>query len=41
MIGPSEVDWRRDQADIIDMLTMWPEARRRIVRILGKLEAEA
>jgi hypothetical protein len=28
-----------DWADIIDMLTMHPEARRRIARLLGELEA--
>jgi hypothetical protein len=28
-----------DWADIIDMLTMHPDARRRVVRILGELEA--
>jgi hypothetical protein len=32
--GPGE-EW----ADIIDMLTMYPEARRRVTRILGKMEA--
>jgi len=26
-------------ADIIDLLTMYPEARRRVVRALGELEA--
>jgi hypothetical protein len=29
-----------DWADIIDMLTMQPEARRRVVRLLGELSAE-
>jgi hypothetical protein len=29
-----------DWADIIDMLTMHPEARRKVVRLLGELEAE-
>jgi hypothetical protein len=29
----------QDWADIIDFLTMHPEARRRVVRILGELEA--
>jgi hypothetical protein len=24
-------------ADIIDFLTMWPDARRRVVRLLGEL----
>jgi hypothetical protein len=28
-----------DWADIIDMLTMHPEERRRVVRLLGELEA--
>ena len=28
-----------DWADIIDMLTMHPEARRKVVRLLGELEA--
>jgi hypothetical protein len=29
-----------DWADIIDMLTMYPEARRKVVRLLGEIEAE-
>jgi hypothetical protein len=29
-----------DWADIIDFLTMYPEARRRVVRLLGELVAE-
>ena len=29
-----------DWADIIDMLTMHPEVRRRLVRVLGELEAD-
>jgi hypothetical protein len=29
----------QDCADIIDFLTMWPEARRGVVRLLGELEA--
>jgi hypothetical protein len=29
----------QDWADIIDMLTMHPEARRRVVRLLGEIEA--
>jgi hypothetical protein len=29
----------QDWADIIDMLTMYPEARRRVVRMLGEIEA--
>ena len=28
-----------DWADIIDMLTMHPEARRRVVRMLAKIDA--
>jgi hypothetical protein len=28
-----------DWADIIDMLTMYPDARRRVVRLLGEIEA--
>ena len=28
-----------DWADIIDMLTMHPEARRQVARVLGELEA--
>ena len=33
-------DGRRDDwADIIDMLTMNPEARRRVVRMLGEIDA--
>jgi hypothetical protein len=30
----------QDWADIIDFLTMYPEARRRVVRLLGELVAE-
>jgi hypothetical protein len=30
-----------DWADIIDMLTMHPEARRRVVRLLGEIGADA
>ena len=26
-----------DWADIVDLLTMWPEARRRVVRMLGQM----
>ena len=29
-----------DWADIIDVLTMYPDARRRLVRVLGELEAD-
>ena len=28
-----------DRPDIINMLTMYPEARRRVVRLLGEIEA--
>jgi hypothetical protein len=28
-----------DWADIIDFLTMWPDARRQVVRLLGEIEA--
>jgi hypothetical protein len=31
----------QDWADIIDFLTMWPVARRRVTRILGEIEATA
>jgi hypothetical protein len=31
---PNGQDW----ADIIDFLTMYPDARRRVVRLLGELE---
>jgi len=30
-----------DWADIIDMLTMYPEARRKVVRLLAELDAGA
>jgi hypothetical protein len=30
-----------DWADIIDVLTMYPEARRQVVRLLGEIEAAA
>jgi hypothetical protein len=30
-----------DWADIIDMLTMHPEARRNVVRLLSELQAES
>jgi hypothetical protein len=30
----------QDWADIIDFLTMWPEAPRRVVRLLGEIDAE-
>jgi hypothetical protein len=30
----------QDWADIIDFLTMHPDARRRLVRVLGELEAD-
>jgi hypothetical protein len=29
----------QDWADIFDMLTMYPEARRRVARLLGEIEA--
>ena len=29
----------QDWADIIDMLTMHPDARRRVVRVMGEIEA--
>ena len=29
-----------DWADIIDMLTMYPEARRKVVRVLGEIEVQ-
>jgi hypothetical protein len=29
----------QDWADIIDFLTMYPEARRRVTRLLGEIEA--
>jgi hypothetical protein len=29
----------QDWADIIDFLTMWPDARRKIVRLLGEIDA--
>jgi hypothetical protein len=29
----------QDWADIVDFLTMYPEARRQVVRLLGELEA--
>jgi hypothetical protein len=28
-------------ADIIDLLTMYPEARRKVVRLLGETQAES
>jgi hypothetical protein len=31
----------QDWADIIDLMTMYPDARRRVVRILGELEASS
>jgi hypothetical protein len=30
----------QDWADIVDFLTMHPDARRRLVRVLGELEAD-
>jgi hypothetical protein len=29
----------QDWADVIDFLTMYPEARRRVDRVLGEIEA--
>jgi hypothetical protein len=29
----------QDWADIIDFLTMWPEERRKVVRLRGEIEA--
>jgi hypothetical protein len=29
----------QDWADIIDFLTMWPDDRRRVVRLLGEIDA--
>jgi hypothetical protein len=31
----------QDWADIIDLLTMYPDARRKVVRVLGEIEATA
>jgi hypothetical protein len=31
----------QDWADIIDFLTMYPDARRRVARILGEIDASA
>jgi hypothetical protein len=31
----------RDWADIIDFLTMHPEARRRVARVLGEIDADS
>jgi hypothetical protein len=28
-----------DWGDIIDFLTMWPDARRQVVRVLGEVDA--
>ncbi len=30
-----------DWADIIDILTMWPDARRKVVRLLRETQAES
>jgi hypothetical protein len=30
----------QDWADVIDLRTMYPDARRRLVRVLGELEAD-
>jgi hypothetical protein len=29
----------QDWADIIDFLTMWPAARRRVARLVGEIDA--
>jgi len=29
-----------DWADIVDLLTMWPDARREVVRVLGEIQAD-
>jgi hypothetical protein len=29
-----------DWADIVDFLTMWPEARRQVVRVLAEISTE-
>src|SRR6266516_1700448 len=29
----------QDWADIVDFLTMWPDARRRVVRVLAEIDA--
>jgi hypothetical protein len=31
----------QDWADIIDMLTIYPDARRKVVRLLGETQAES
>jgi hypothetical protein len=31
---------RQDWADIIDMLTMYPKARRKLIRLLSEIEAQ-
>jgi hypothetical protein len=31
----------QDWADIIDFLTMYPDARREVVRVLGEIEASS
>jgi cytochrome oxidase Cu insertion factor (SCO1/SenC/PrrC family) len=30
----------QDWADIIDFLTMWPDARRQVVRVLAEIDAK-
>jgi hypothetical protein len=37
--GEEPCEVRHRWADIIDSLTMYPETRRRVARILGELEA--
>lgn len=31
----------QDWADVIDFLTMYPEARRHVVRVLGEIDSSA
>jgi hypothetical protein len=38
-LGPLRDERGDDWADIIDMLTIYPEARRRVVRLLGEIGA--
>lgn len=35
-VGRPFLDW----ADIIDFLTMWPDARRNVVRLLAEIDAK-
>jgi hypothetical protein len=41
MLMPYRDQNGQDWADIIDFLTMWPDARRQVVRLLGEIDAEA